>query len=281
VQVRIPRFELRSDIPTLWLAGSPFRTHFFDALSLLLPAGERFFIDAVRDRLPALRDASTVDVRAFLGQEAWHSRVHLEYNRRLEAAGYPALRLEQLFERRLVRARRLLRRNVQLATTVGAEHLTTLLAAWLLENPSILDGADEEFSAIWRWHSAEELEHKDVTATVYRAVAGGYWLRVLGMLIATGTIASGLFFNLFVLLRRGRHLLEARTYLDGFRLLVRDGFLTSTLPRYLAFFHPRFRGLRVSVDEHTVALLARLAHDGKLSSSPSATTSRRRHASAR
>jgi hypothetical protein len=68
-----------------------------------------------------------------------------------------------------------------------------------------------------------------------------------------------------VLLRRGGHLLEARTLRDGFRLPVRDRFLTGTLPRYLSFFHPRFRGLRADVDEPTYALLARLVHDGKLS----------------
>ncbi len=271
VQVRKPHFELRADLPEPWLAGSHFRTRFFDALSLLLPAGERFFIDAVRDWLPQVRDASNADARAFLGQEAWHSRVHLEYNLRLEAADQPALRLQELYERRFARARELSSKKLRLATTVGAEHITTLLAAWLLENPSALEGADPEYAALWRWHSAEELEHRDATATVYHAVAGSYWMRVAGMAIATVTVVGGVLLNLFVLLLRDGALLELRTWRDGLRLLLRDRLLASTLPRYWSFFRPRFRGLSMSMTEPD-EVLTRLLCEGKLSLRSSAPT---------
>lgn len=270
VQVRLPHFDLASCSERHWLNGSAARTRFFDALSLLLPAGERFFIDALRDRLPALHGAPLADVRAFLGQEAWHSRVHVAYNDRLDAAGLPALRLAQFYSRRFARARTLLSADVQLATTVGGEHITSILAAWLLETPRVLDGANAEYAALWRWHSAEEIEHKDVTASVHRALGGGYWLRTWGMLIATFTIVSGVVWNWLVLLRRDGALFSARTWRDMFRLCFgADRLLASTLPRYFAFFSPRFSGLSLSANEQALPTLQALLNQGKLSLAPS------------
>ena len=37
-----------ADIPRYWLGGDPFKTRFFEAMSLTFPDGERYFIDCVR-----------------------------------------------------------------------------------------------------------------------------------------------------------------------------------------------------------------------------------------
>ena len=71
-------------------------THFFNALSLLFPAGERFFMDSVRnyrDRIhdPVLRK----QVLGFIGQEAMHTREHVDYNDLLQTAGLPAHKLDR------------------------------------------------------------------------------------------------------------------------------------------------------------------------------------------
>ncbi|MET5013242.1 metal-dependent hydrolase, partial [Burkholderia pseudomallei] len=70
-------------------------THLFNALSLLYPAGERFFKDSVlnyRDRIeePNLKR----DIACFIGKEAMHTREHVEFNYLLQSSGLPAHNLD-------------------------------------------------------------------------------------------------------------------------------------------------------------------------------------------
>ena len=42
-------FGLDGDIPRFWLDNDAFKTRFFDAMSLIFPPGEKFFMVTVRD----------------------------------------------------------------------------------------------------------------------------------------------------------------------------------------------------------------------------------------
>jgi predicted metal-dependent hydrolase len=207
--VRNLRFDLHGDIPRHWHGGRRSVTTFFDNLSVFFPAGERFFISTVHayeDRIkgPGLKAA----MRAFCGQEGVHSREHVRYNDMLAAKGYPVAAMEERVKERLRRAARHLPRRRQLAVTCALEHFTALLGELVLENPEILDGADPTMAALWRWHAAEENEHKAVAFDVFKAVGGTYeerasvmvfvtlifWTRVLEqqirMMRVDGTVAS-------------------------------------------------------------------------------------------
>ena len=48
LEVRNIKFELSEQLSKDWLDNDPFKTAFFNALSMSFPAGERFFIDSVR-----------------------------------------------------------------------------------------------------------------------------------------------------------------------------------------------------------------------------------------
>ena len=90
IKPRQPEFALPSPWLRHWHGGDAFKSHFFDAMSLLFPDGERFFIDAVR----AYRDQVTdpqqqAQIRGFIGQEAHHSREHQHYSEALRESGYP------------------------------------------------------------------------------------------------------------------------------------------------------------------------------------------------
>src|SRR5690349_20953663 len=77
-----------------WNGGDAYRTQLFNALSMSFPLGEQMFIDAVRAVLQeCLKDAALrAEVKDFIGQEATHRYIHVQYNRELERQGLPYTR---------------------------------------------------------------------------------------------------------------------------------------------------------------------------------------------
>ncbi|MEO7095275.1 MAG: metal-dependent hydrolase [Polyangiales bacterium] len=174
--VRNVRFAIDDErIPRWWHGGRRSLTTFFDNLSVFFPVGERFFIASVRAHGHHVKDERLrEDVNLFCGQEGMHGREHERYNELLRARGYPVDAMERRIERILARATRLPRR-LRLSATCALEHFTALMAHFLLADERMLAGADETMAALWRWHAAEENEHKAVAYDVYLA-AGGHWL---------------------------------------------------------------------------------------------------------
>ena len=99
--VRSPDFNFPDDLPRYWWDNDPVKTLLLAALSSSFPPGEKFFIDSVRyyqDQItdPELKKA----IRAFIGQEAHHSKEHKLMNGFLEERGVglgPARRSNQLW----------------------------------------------------------------------------------------------------------------------------------------------------------------------------------------
>ena len=183
IEVRNLRFKFDESIPRHWNGGSESGTAFFDSQSLLFPAGERFFVRSVVALLPKIRDPELLrKARAFCGQEGMHTREHVHYNRRLQALGYPAARLERWVANflRLVWWTTLPR--WRLAITCAIEHFTAIGAARALGSQG-LDAAEPRMRAFWRWHAAEELEHKSIPFDIYQAVGGNYVERIAIMFI--------------------------------------------------------------------------------------------------
>lgn len=161
-----------------WLAGDAYRTQFFNALSMTFPIGEQMFIDSVRAAPGECLDARlAAEVKDFVGQEASHRFVHIQYNAQLERQGI-LFTLEKPIARRVGRINRLGVLN-RLAVTCALEHYTAVLADGVLKNPEWMEGAEPPMRKLWHWHAAEETEHKAVAFDVYRAAGGGYWRRAL------------------------------------------------------------------------------------------------------
>ena len=107
IRPRQVRFEWAST-PLHWVPDDPMTSHLIDVLHLLLPAGERWFVNVYRQVLPQIADERLRgEVRGFMGQEAVHARAHaavLDHLREhgLETAAYTR-RVEWLFDRLLIR----------------------------------------------------------------------------------------------------------------------------------------------------------------------------------
>lgn len=184
-EVRNLSFDL-SGVPRQWHAAGPAVTAFFNNLSTLFPLGERMFIDAVKAYRDSAGEASLqAEISAFAAQEAIHMREHVRYNDLLRAQGYPVEAMERRLAGLLKMVKRVIPRRWPLAATCALEHFTALMAHIVLEDGSGLDGAHPAMAALWRWHAAEETEHKSVAFDVYRAAGGNYGERVTVMALAT------------------------------------------------------------------------------------------------
>lgn len=183
-RVRRPGLDFTA-VPRDWLFDCPVATTYANGLHLVFPAGERFFIRSVRARLHCVDDLDLkARVRGFVGQEAMHGRAHEDSFRMMERHGYSVTDWLEGYERVAYgwlepRVPLMLR----LSVTVALEHLTATLGENALHD-DVLDRAHPTMRRLLRWHAAEEIEHKSVAFDVYRAAGGGYWLRVLGMVVA-------------------------------------------------------------------------------------------------
>lgn len=234
-------FEFGDQVPRYWLAESPTLSHMMNALSVLFPQGEQFFVDSVRhfrDRItdPAMKE----EVRGFIGQEAMHSLEHVAMNQHVRDQGMPVEELEKHLEVLLGVARKLPKRH-QLAITCGLEHLTAMMADMLLERSDVREDMHESMRPIWVWHAIEETEHKAVTYDVFQQVGGTYAERTF--YLAFSTFLLGVMATYFT----GRMMLNDRKNLslkDGVRGLWRmwgwNGTFSSLIPTWLDYFRPDF-----------------------------------------
>lgn len=178
-----------AEVPRHWFFGSVLISHRVNALNLLFPAGERFFVRSVKHYLPRITDpALRARVRAFFGQEGSHGHEHERAFEILEQQGFEIRRWLRWYERfAFGRLEKIAPPILRLSTTVALEHFTAALAEVTLTR-NLLDHAHPQMQALLRWHSAEELEHKSVAFDVLQEVNPRYWVRVLGLVIAFATL---------------------------------------------------------------------------------------------
>ncbi len=144
-----------------WVGGDPFASAFFNALSVTFPKGETFFIQTLRKYRNQVPERLEREIRAFIQQEAVHSREHKEFNEHLESCDFDLSRLEENISTVIGRLSSM--SDIQrLVATMCIEHITAIVAAEMIANPAHLQHADDKQRKLWLWHSSEEVEHKGV-----------------------------------------------------------------------------------------------------------------------
>ncbi|MBI0423902.1 metal-dependent hydrolase [Acinetobacter sp. ACIN00229] len=154
---------------------NPVVTSLFVVLSAMFPPGEMFFIESIRNVRNQIKDEKLLeDIRAFIAQEAFHSREHKTLNNHLIHSNYPeVIEIEAKTKARLDKLRKLSTVE-QVAATVVMEHYTATLARLLLTDQLIKEKTTQESRNLWEWHALEELEHKSVAFDVLNAIGGNY-----------------------------------------------------------------------------------------------------------
>jgi uncharacterized protein len=245
INPRHPQFELAECLSRDWHGGDPFRTAFFNALSLTFPKGEKFFIDSVRAFQRDITDAKLAqDIRGFIGQEAIHSREHQQMNDMLaHERGYDVDKIDARLDRDTQWAMDNLSALTRLAFTVATEHITAILGHQLLTNPAWLDGADPRMAQLWRWHAVEEIEHKAVAFDTFLASGGSRKALRTGLRVETWSLFSHVRAGIYLMLKKDGLHLSPKVWIDGAKWLFGDdGILRKAIPAWREFmredFHP-------------------------------------------
>ncbi|MGC4935128.1 metal-dependent hydrolase [Gordonia sp. DT30] len=182
--------------PLHWIPGHPVASNFVSVLNLLLPEGERWFVQTFNEALPLVHDDElAATMRGFIGQEAMHAEAHdhvlWEFLDRHGIDPRPfCLQMEWIFRKLLgpmatgtatARRKHLVERLWLIA---ALEHYTAILGDFALNNTWTEHGADPAMADLFTWHGAEEVEHRAVAHEVAIYFGDGYLRRGRAMLVA-------------------------------------------------------------------------------------------------
>ena len=256
IHPRNREYDIGQSLKHDWYDNHPFKTAWFNAMSITFPLGEKFFIDSVRHYADQISDPKLkADIRGFCGQEGFHRREHQRYNHTLcKHRGYDLQVMEGRLERNIQRANKLLSPMERLASTAALEHITAILAETALsEDDPMIGNTDSAMQALWQWHAAEEMEHKSVAFDVYKAVGGTEKMRKRAMRQATVFLMVDTMMGLTHMLRKDKKLWSARLWHQGWKFLFsKGGILRRVWPAYKEYyqdgFHPWDRDTRQLLD---------------------------------
>lgn len=237
------QLDLSGHVPLNW-NGSPFRSQFFNSVSLILPAGERWIIDTVRRAIETLPEPQRSDWqcygRDFFAQESIHSAVHRKYNEHMTAQGVTDWIAGKAEQR--ITAGEKSACLTQLASSVTYEYVTAMFCSRMVRDPSWLEGADPRMARFWLWHGCEELEHKHFVLDLFRVAGGNEWQRIGWFIWFSASFLKDIHYQLYLTLRGSGLLWRWHTWRDAADFYFgRGGMAWVFAAGTLRFLTPGFR----------------------------------------
>ena len=177
-----------SGAPLHWLPNDVFSSHAINEFSYLLVPGEFFFCRAFAEALPLVTDERLrEDVKAFIQQEAIHARAHEDSIKAyLNPHGIDpdaiVQRGEWLFKELLAAkpfgyaVPKFMQKQwliMRIGIIAAVEHYTCALGVFVLRAKNWeYNDADPVVADLFRWHGAEEMEHRTVAFDLYQHLGG-------------------------------------------------------------------------------------------------------------
>lgn len=194
IKVRRVNFAFNKENPRFYYKNNPFSTHFINALHIVFPTGERFFVNAVLKYKNQISDEKLKkQLKNFCGQEGVHSSMHEKFWNILKENGYKIEGYENHIDNVLhkliakIRIPFLKDKTIDLTATACLEHFTALFGHAIFKHVDTNKGTvPEDIAELFQWHAAEEIEHKHVAFEVMQQVdEQEYAKRVVVMPVAT------------------------------------------------------------------------------------------------
>lgn len=254
-----------STAKVFWTPETPEFAQFWNATSSYLPYLEPFLNQVVRKGMKQLSDDDGTlrdDCRIFMAQEGQHYRNHEKFNAMLRESGYPELGgreavMKADYEGYLNTAGL----KFCLAYAEGFETLGPILACYFLESARELQnpGLDDPTADLWRWHLAEEYEHRHVCNYLFHRLFPGYFYRLYGVGYAGLHMFSYMIRTTLYLLREDY---RAGRIEDPWRSRLRlvgvgSRMLAYVVPRLIKSMHPAYDPAKIPPPERSMEVLER------------------------
>ncbi len=183
-----------------------YKSAFMAGLSASFPAGETEFLNSVKNYRDQIKNPALLkQVKGFIGQEGHHSHQHALVNKELDRLGYKTKKVEDALQKVIDTRVSKLTHKFRLAHTVSAEHITAIMAEYLINNPQYMDGLETPFKDLFFWHAVEEVEHKSVCFDVYMEVIGDEKYLAKIMKLSVFLIQMRLAKHMFILVFNSKH----------------------------------------------------------------------------
>jgi len=173
-----------------WNFNKPEFSQVVNAASLAMPYLEPYLIRSMRKARSLISDKALQEaLDQYVFQEAQHYKQHKKYNDSISANYDCAQFIEQRYaeDYKTLGERKSLKFN--LAYAEGFESMALALGQMLIEDREFLFGGSESSTAsLILWHFVEEIEHKNVAFDVFDHLYGSYFMRMWGLIYATGHI---------------------------------------------------------------------------------------------
>lgn len=198
--VRFPKFDY-SDFKFYWSHNMAFSQD-RNATAIIPAPVEPWLIKMLQEAMPLLPAKYAwlkEDAQQFIAQESQHFRQHRTFNKMVAAAGFPKLaEMEAELAADLEEFTRTKSLKWRLAYADGFETLGAVSGMlWFEKSDEMIGGLDNAAIRLWKWHMAEEFEHREVCFQFFRAICcQGLWNRII----------NGYFYRLYGLFVAIRHL---------------------------------------------------------------------------
>jgi len=241
----------RVPIQEWWCKDNALLTFAFNASSATVPEGERFIVRAVEDAQKLVSDpVLKKQAEILIHEELAHAAMHDAYNRYLDSQGLPASKHVAETKVLLLFFERIFTLKMRLVTCTIIEHFTAIFSKQVIE-VGVLEGedTDERMDRIWSWHCIEEMEHRSTAMDLYRALGGGYFLRV-----SIGAFVSLLFLSTHIpclidFLVKKKLLWKWSMWQTGLPyLLGKKGVYYLVVKYWLLYFKPGFHPIQIPIE---------------------------------
>ncbi len=260
----IPVRKMKFDIPSpdtfdsRCIAGNAIVSYTSIGISLYVAYLEPFLVKSMRRVLDQITDDELREnVDRFARQEAQHYQQHERFNHAILEAGYPGLQarfdelkadFDHFFNNKGDKWCIGFVEGFEAYTTQGA---LSALGSRVFDHPK----TDQRWGDLFRWHLAEEIEHRNVAFDIYQHLYGSYPFRVKMALIAQFHILNFILDCMRIMspvdvTRHG----EAYRATAKHRLLLRVG----VLPMFIKTWLPGYSPHHYVIPKQIAALTAEL-----------------------
>ena len=263
MEVRNPDISFE-DIPMHWAPNREFAQR-WNATSISAPQVEPYVNRAMllcKGKLDK-NDPLRKDIDVFVKQESNHYRIHNLFNDRFRATmGEEMLALERALKEDYNAFLKDKPLEWNAAYAAGFESSALFMAEYFFTSiDDLLEGADQNAVGLFRWHLAEEYEHRSVCYDVYQKLYGKYFLRIRATWFVFKHLGNFGHKMTSLFLERDR---EHMTPQERAASLAREKgnrrrFLRFVLPRMLHLLSPFYNPAKAPAPRGLQELLDRLA----------------------